>query len=178
MLEHFLAGITQARTVMAARLTAFGVASVAQVSIGFVVALTAVPLIATAHSWLALPALLFGLILSAIGRANASAQVAASSIAFDVIVLAAVPFAFALADPTRALAAVFVLFAMVAAGAAALLANDERKLTPVDEAVCASAFALACMFPTWFGLIAYVLGLLGFIAAGSRFALALVRNGA
>lgn len=178
MLDYFLAKITDARVAIAMRLSAFGVGTAAQIGVGFVLALSSVPLIASGHNWLALPVLLLGVLISAIGRANANVRVAALSAAFDFIVFAAVPFAFALADPARALAAAFLLFGMIAAGAAALFANEDRELANIDIASCIFAFALACLVPQWFSLIAYVLGLLCFIAAGARFALALTRDSA
>ena len=77
MLAYFFAKIIQTRAALASRLSAFGVGPVAQIVAGFVIALSAVPLIATSHSWFALPLLLSGLLLSAVGRVNASARIEA-----------------------------------------------------------------------------------------------------
>jgi hypothetical protein len=173
MLDIF-ARIERARAAMASRLAALGAGFVAQLGAGFVLALASVPLIATGRSWFALPVLLSGLVLMASGSAGARAS--QLSAALLLVVFAALPFAFALDDPARALAATFLLFAMIAAGAASLFANADRRLPIVDIALCTSAFVLACLFPSWFSLIAYALGLLCFIAAGARFAHAIAQG--
>ncbi len=59
-----------------------------------------------------------------------------------------------------------------------LLANTDRAIAIVDTLVCVAAFAFACLFPVWFSLIAYVLGVFCFAAAGTRIALILTRSGA
>jgi hypothetical protein len=177
MLE-FVSRIERVRAQAAAHLTARGIASGAAITAGFVVALAAMPLVATGHSGIALAALLFGLTLSAIGRANASERIWHLSEALDLVVFASVPFAFALADPSRALAASFLLFGLIAAGSASLFANANRAIATLDALVCVAAFAAACLFPVWFSLIAYMLGVFCFAAAGTRIALTLTRSSA
>ena len=84
----------------------------------------------------------------------------------SLIVGAGLAFAFALAEPDRALAAMFLMLGLVvrtAAGADA--AKTELTL----------AFALACAFPDWFSLAAYSLGIMSFLEAGGLVAAAAVR---
>lgn len=161
----------------AAQLAARRIVPGAVIAAGFVVALAAMPLIATGHSWSALAALLLGLALSAVGRTSASERDRNLSAALDLVVFASVPFAFALADPARALASSFLLFGLIAAGGASLFANANRSIVTLDAIICVVAFALACLLPGSFSLIAYVLGVFCFVAAGARIALVLTRSG-
>jgi len=81
---------------------------------------------------------------------------------FNAVNFAGLPMAFALADPSHALAAVFLMFALAAQSAAVL--KLERCLVGNTELLI--AFALACAFPEYFAVVAYVTGVLCFIAAG------------
>jgi phosphatidylglycerophosphate synthase len=108
---------------------------------------------------------------------------------FTVIVAAGIGFAFALADPSRALAAAFLIFALFAAGASYLgyaataatrdaAAGNSRLLRYpgglIENTETFLALALACALPGWFSVIAYVLGALCFATAGARIAEAVV----
>jgi hypothetical protein len=177
MLE-FVSRIERVRAQAATQLAARGIATGAMITAGFIIALAAMPLVATGHSWIALAALLLGLALSAVGRTTAGERIWHLSAALDLVVFASVPFAFALADPSRALAASFLLFGFIAAGSASLFANSNRAIATLDALVCIAAFAVACLVPVWFSLIAYVLGVFCFAAAGTRIALVLTRSGA
>ncbi len=174
----FMSWTKDARARVVGRIAAFGIAGNVLIAMGFVLGLAAMPLIATGHSSIALPVLLFGFALASIGRSGAGERSKSLSGTFDLIVLAGVPFGFALGDPSRAVASCFVMFALIAAGAASLFAVSNRGLDRWDRAICLSAFAIACVFPLWFGLIAYVLGIFCFSAAGARIALALTRGSA
>ena len=98
----------------------------------------------------------------------------------DLAISAAVPFAFALAEPDRALAAMFLMLGLVVrAGAAVGVRPGKMGVTAavldqtgmlVGRSEQFVAFALACIFPAWFSVIAYVVGILCFVAAGSRVA--------
>jgi hypothetical protein len=165
-----------ARATVAARLNAAGFGPTVLIAAGFVVAMASVPLLATAHSWIALPVLLVGLSIAALGRTNAQERGQALSATFDLVVFAGVPFGFALGDPSRAVAASFLLFGLISLGAASLIANANRTLAETDRAACIAAFALGCAFPIWFSLVAYVLGISCFAAAGARIALASMRG--
>ncbi len=92
----------------------------------------------------------------------------------DYIAYASLPFAFALADPSRSLAALFVMLGLLAAGMT-LPAAESRgvfgalaRLT--ESAEIALAFALACLLPQLFSVVAYVLGTMCFVCAGARIA--------
>jgi|SRR5215469_4721504 len=106
-------------------------------------------------------------------------------IVFDFLFYALIPFGFALADPSRALAAGFLILSFVGTGTTFLafavfaakrgLETEERGrksffflggLTEGTETFI--AFALACMFPAWFSPIAYVFGTLCFVTTGTR----------
>lgn len=174
---HGLSSFVQnARTRGAARLGTSGVGSNLLIAIGFVLAMATVPLLAGGHSWIALPVLLAGLLLAALGRTSATARAKALSATFDLVVFAGVPFGFALGDPGHAVAASFLLFGLIALGAVSLVANANRTLAETDRAACIVAFILMCAFPLWFGLVAYVLGISCFAAAGARVSLALMRR--
>ena len=175
-MRNFESRIQQARTQAAARLNASALGPTGLIAVGFIIAVATVPLLATGHSWIALTVLLIGLLVSALGRTNAPERGRALSATLDLIVFAGVPFGFALGDPSRAVAASFLLFGLITLGAASLIANANRTLAETDRAACIVAFALACSFPLWFSLAAYVLGIACFAAAGARIALAMMRR--
>ena len=81
---------------------------------------------------------------------------------------AGLAFAFALAEPDRALAAMFLMLGLVAR--TAVLAETPAGWPLVGKAELFLAFALACLFPAWFSILAYAVGILCFVAAGSRVA--------
>jgi phosphatidylglycerophosphate synthase len=84
---------------------------------------------------------------------------------------ALIPFAFALAMPDRALAAMFLMLGLVARSAASTKALG-TAFDLIGKSELFIAFALACLFPDRFSLIAYAVGILCFVAAGSRVAAA------
>jgi phosphatidylglycerophosphate synthase len=115
---------------------------------------------------------------------------AAASLQF--VFYAGVPFAFALADPDRALAAAFLIFAFAASGSiflayavfAAKRGFAERGDAPasfhtlgglIEGSETFVAFAIVCIVPAWFGIVAYVLGALCFVTAGMRLATGVAR---
>ena len=100
----------------------------------------------------------------------------------DLVWTASIPFAFALGQPDRALAAMFLMIGLVAR-TAVLTADASEKPGAVGTVLRLGgdllgkfeifvAFALACVFPDWFSIIAYVLGMLCFVMAGFRVAAA------
>jgi hypothetical protein len=121
---------------------------------GLAFGLAALPAIALGHSWI-------GLVLVAASRAAAFVE---PDEVLDAIVLAGLPFAFALADPSRAVAASFSLFGFI------VLLAVCRRLDRIEALVCTAAAVVACVFPAWFSLVAYALGIAGFVVAGMRFA--------
>ena len=109
---------------------------------------------------------------AAAARETGNTAALAANFAFDAVVLAGAPFAFALADPPRALAATFLIFAMSAntASAFAFADSDGVARGMIGQFEILVAIALASLFPEWFAVIAYVLGFLCFAAAGVRLA--------
>jgi len=86
----------------------------------------------------------------------------------SVIAAAGLAFAFALAEPDRALAAMFLMLGLVARTAA--LSEPQAGWSVVGKTELFIAFALACLFPAWFSILAYAVGILCFVAAGTRVA--------
>jgi phosphatidylglycerophosphate synthase len=160
---------------------------------GFVFGIGAIPAIATHHYWAGLALILLNRLVDALDGAVARQSRATGRGAFldmvlDLIVFAGVPFAFALADPSRALAAAFFIFAIAASGASAvffgMLASREGSPGAVvfgyvgrimEDTELTLAFAIACLAPNWFSLIAYIAGVLCFLTAGARIGFALGR---
>lgn len=103
---------------------------------------------------------------SAVGRARGPTQKdAVLDRLFDLILGAAVPFAFALAMPERALAAMFLMLGLVAWTGAGTATNESELVGRTELFL---AYVLACIFPDRFSVIAYVVGVLCFISAGQR----------
>ncbi|MGZ5999271.1 MAG: hypothetical protein ACXWLC_07750 [Rhizomicrobium sp.] len=172
-------------TAPAARVAALGVSADALTVASFVIGLAALPAIGRR-------AYLVGLGLMALSRLIVLAGSAVARLkpptpfgtyldfVLDVVWTASVPFAFALGQPDRALAAMFLMLGLVARAAAL---SAEAKLgrgvagtalqfggTLVGKTEIFVAFALACVFADWFSIIAYVLGLVCFVMAGFRVA--------
>lgn len=78
----------------------------------------------------------------------------------DLIAAGALAFAFGLAEPARALAAMFLMLGLVARGPA--------RDASVGKTEIYLAYGLALVFPDWFSLIAYAVGILCFVSAGVR----------
>lgn len=161
----------------AARLAALGAGSRVLIVTALIAGLAALPFIARGRYWPGLVLIPVSRLVAAIGQVGAGAREQGLIGAFEMIFLASIPFAFAIGDPPSALSATLLLFALIAAGAASLFANEARALARGDVVVCVAAFALACLRPQWFALIAYTLALFCFIAAGARIAFALTRSG-
>ena len=106
-------------------------------------------------------------------RAQAAQGATWASAGMIAIAGAGLAFAFALAEPDRALAAMFLMFGLVARTAADAIAPTDTGLIGKIELFV--AFAVACLFPRWFSIVAYAFGILCFVAAGSRVASAAQR---
>lgn len=111
-------------------------------------------------------------------REGASASGAYLDATLDLLAGAAVPFAFALAQPDRALAAMFLMLGLLARASAAIgqarLGAGQLTML-IGKTELFAAFALACLFPNWFSIIAYAIGIACFIAAGARVAAAMAK---
>jgi hypothetical protein len=143
----------------AGRASALGLSARRLLVLGLVLGLLGLPAIALGRFWIGLALILASRAVALVGRANASALAATLAAIF----FASLPFAFALADPTRALAAAFALFAFGAF-------VSVRRIDTAAEMICTVLFAIACVMPSWFSLIAYALGIACFIAAGMTLA--------
>jgi phosphatidylglycerophosphate synthase len=104
----------------------------------------------------------------------------------DLIVYAALPVAFAIANPPSGLAAAFFLFGFVSMmtlelalwfwlrrGYESATTSDFSFTVPaplIGHAEMSMLLAVACAYPPWFPLLAYVFGAACFIAAGIRLA--------
>jgi phosphatidylglycerophosphate synthase len=179
---------------IAVRLAPLGVTANALTIAGFAIGIGGVIAIALGHNLVGLVLIAANRILDgldgAVARRTAPTDIGAYlDIAFDFTVYAAIPFAFALADPSRALPASFLILSFVATGTTFLafavfagkrgISTDLRGrksfyylggLTEGTETFL--VFALLCLFPQKFGIIAYIFGVLCFITAGSRVAAA------
>ncbi|HXM00565.1 MAG TPA: CDP-alcohol phosphatidyltransferase family protein [Rhizomicrobium sp.] len=192
-LLHKLAGPSLART--AQPLARRGVGADALTLIGFVLGVAAIPAIAR-HAYLIGLALivlnrLFDALDGAVARqTRVTGPGAFLDMTLDLIVFAGIPFAFALADPPRALAAAFLIFAIAASGSSGIFIAGlaARQGTPatvalgylgrlMEDTELTVALAVACIVPGWFSVIAYVVGALCFITAGARIAAAVARFG-
>ena len=162
----------------ATRLAALGAGPLVLVVAALIAGLAALPSIARGYFSLGLVLVLLSRLLDSIGRVGAGSRELTLAAAFELIVLASVPFAFALNEPSSALSAALLLFGLIAAGASSLFANEARALKRSDAFVCVVAFVLACLRPQWFALVAYMLALFCFISAGARIAFAFARSGA
>ena len=111
-------------------------------------------------------------------------------IVLDFLIYAAVPFAFALADPAaNALPAAFLIFSFMGTGSSFLayaimaakrgIATELRGrkslyylggLTEGTETIV--AFVLACLWPAWFPLIAWTFGALCWLTTATRIVVA------
>jgi hypothetical protein len=127
--------------------------------IAFCVCLAGVPLIARHFVWIGLAVFGAGQIIAAI---SARADGSELKQIYRSVAFAALPFAFVLDAPVRALPAVFLMFGLAANTAVAV--KFDRSLIGVAELLI--LFILASAFPAWFGAIAYAGGVLCFVAAG------------
>ena len=135
----------------------------------FVAGAAALPAIGFPKYWVALGLLVLRAILDGLAGLVAPAVVRPPlDRMLDLVLSAAIPFAFALAMPERALAAMFLLLGLVVRAGSASAAGESEELVGKTEFFL--AFALACILPDRFSIIAYVIGVLCFVGAGRRVA--------
>jgi phosphatidylglycerophosphate synthase len=183
----------------AARIAPAGVSANALTIVGFLAGVCAIVGVSAGSYLIGLALILLNRILDgldgAVARRSSPTDLGAYfDITLDFIVYAGVPFGFAIADPSRALAASFLILSFVSTGttflAYAIFAAKRgvstelrgRKslyylggLTEGTETFI--AFALMCAFPQTFVLIAYVFGGLCFVTAAGRIAAAVEQFG-
>jgi phosphatidylglycerophosphate synthase len=176
-------------------LARYGLSANLATLVGFAVGLAAMAAIAREAYGLGLSLLLLNRLLDGLDGALARRHGITDlggflDIVGDFIVYAGVPLAFALADPgANALAAAFLIFSFIGTGtsflAFAIMAAKRgittelrgRKslyylggLTEGTETIL--AFVLACLWPAWFPLIAWVFGGLCWLTTATRVAVA------
>ena len=179
MLDRFLnAALQRPLKVMASGLVGLGLRADQMTWVGFVVGLTAIPLIALGHADWAL--LSIGLNRLADGLDGTMARLtrptdlgAFLDISLDFLFYASIPLAFVLADPTdNGLAGSLLIYSFIGTGctflAFAVLAAKRGStsaaypakgfyylggLTESTETI--AVFVLMCLMPTWFGPLAF-----------------------
>lgn len=161
---------------------------------GFVLCLIALPAIATGHYIAGLVCIALGRMVDSVGTSVRRLTRATElgdflDVALGYIYCASVPFAFALADPTRALAACFFILSFTVSASSFLAYSMFAAKRGIDVRVggvkgvlhiagltdgaeAFIAFSIACVHPAWFGIVAYVFGIVCFVSAGFRFAAA------
>lgn len=143
---------------------------------GLLVGLAALPVLSLHYYLPGLALLLLSRPLAALSAAAARlyGETGLYGAVFDAVVLAGMPFAFVLADPSRGLAAAFLMFGLVAQTSSRIAFRETRGLIGNFEILI--AITIACVVPDRFGIIAYILGVLCFAAAGARLATGIVQR--
>lgn len=121
--------------------------------------LAAAVLIATGQFWVAAALLLAGVLAAGVGGAMAR-RTDAAALPVLPLGLLLIPFGFGIAEPGRALAAMFLMLAL------SVLTVLGRGHVAAVTWLVAAAFLIACIFPSYFSLLAYVIGVMVFISAG------------
>lgn len=159
---------------VAARLATWRIQADALTASAFILTAVAVFDIAHQHFYFGLGFLTAARLVDALGgavarRAGPTAFGTSLKRLLGAAATGAVPFAFALAEPERALAAMFLMLGLVVK-AGAKIVQDAKPALSIGKSEFFLAFAAACLFPNWFSLIAYAVGILCFVLAGSRLA--------
>jgi hypothetical protein len=121
--------------------------------------LAAAVAVALHHSWVGAGLLLAGALAAGAGEALAR-RGGQPVLPILPLGLQLIPFGFALAEPGRALAAMFLMLAL------SVLTVLGRGHVSVVTWLVGAAFLAACIFPDHFSLLAYAVGVMLFIAAG------------
>jgi len=185
MLDPILRRLAEpAAAPLAARLAAFGTRPNAATLAWFLAAVGAMVDIRYGRYGWALAILIVSWLLDGLDgplarRAGDTAKGAYLDRVLGLLASAGLAFAFALGEPDRALAAMFLMLGLVARAAAETAAIRFGGAIAVASSLVGksellAAFALACIFPPWFSIIAYIIGILCFIGAGSRGAAVMV----
>lgn len=174
-----------ALAVPATRILVTGIRAQPLALAGLAVGFAAVPFVAHAAYLAGLGLIMAGgllnLLASAVARlvpAKASEDFLARTL--EVVWSASVPFGFALAQPERTLAAMFLMLGLVARTAAMTAAAPtttgiageakEYGADLVGTAELTVVYAALCLFPHWFSIAAYALGIACFVMTGFRVA--------
>jgi phosphatidylglycerophosphate synthase len=192
MLDRYALGLLKPATArLALALYTRGISANQLTLLGFAIGVAAAILIALGHFWPALIAIAANRILDgldgAVARlATATDRGAFLDIALDFLFYALVPLGFAIADPgNNALPAAILLTAFIGTGSSflayAILAAKRGLTSPAypakgfyylgglaegtETVLC---FALMCVFPQWFAVLAYVFTAFCAITAAAR----------
>ncbi|OJT96754.1 MAG: hypothetical protein BGN82_05405 [Alphaproteobacteria bacterium 65-7] len=115
--------------------------------------------VAVRHAGIGGGLLLAALLAEGLGQARARSAGLPAGVTFPLGLMLP-PFGFALADPARALAAMFLTLAL------AVLTVLRRDDVSAVIWLAATALLVACLLPDHFSLLAYLTGIVCFIAAG------------
>jgi hypothetical protein len=182
-LRHTLIHIAMISNFLRTYIDPLRAATVARLGFGPLIGLTMVLGIAAAAG-VAVHLYLLGLALFVLNRigavlAGVQGHVAAVSIP-DLLIYAALAFAFAIADPSHALAAAFLLLGIVVLAGCAVLFGVSRAVSAdgslIAGVIVFAAICWCCILPERFSLIAYLFGLLCFPVAGTFAASSIVRR--
>lgn len=121
--------------------------------------LAAAMAVALQHPWVGGGLLLAGALAAGAGEALARRD-GKPALPILPLGLLAMPFGFALAAPDRALPAMFLMFALT------VLTVLGRGHVAVVTWLVTAVLLVACIFPNHFSLLAYIIGVIAFIAAG------------
>lgn len=165
---------------VAPRIAALGVRADWITLAAAMVAVAAMLTVSRSHGWIALGLVLANRLLDGLDGSVARVTKATNRGAYldalsDALLFAGVPFGFALANPERAVAAVFLLFGLIMLGMASWTLAERRgvggqPLGMLEALLITLVYASACLFPGWFSIGAYALGIAAFICAGVRVA--------
>ena len=121
--------------------------------------LAAAGTIALGQFWAGGIALLVGVLATGVGEALARRDGLAALPVLPLGLLL-IPFGFAIAEPSRALSAMFLMLAL------SVLAVLGRGHVSLVTWLVAGGFLLACILPNYFSIFSYSTGIIVFIAAG------------
>jgi hypothetical protein len=169
----------------ARRISSLGLGAEALRAAGFVAGIAALPAIGRKAYLVGLALMALGRLLDLFGGAVARQRAQVRSgpdleQVVEIVWTASVPFVFALAEPESALAAMFLMLGLVArAAVVGEISNSGVPGPPstlelgarlLGKSEIFIAYALACIFPPWFSIIAYALGIACFVMTGFRVA--------
>ena len=149
----------------ASRLARAGVSPTMQALLGAVAGFAAAAGVATQHFPVGLAFLIVSRLVFLVATAEQSSAARFSAV-LAWIALASMPFAFALAEPDRAIAASFQLFGFLAV-AASSYADEETPWSGPFSVAALIGLIVACIVPAWFSLECYAIGILGFVTCGA-----------
>jgi len=174
---------SKALAVPATRIVSTGIRAQTLALAGLVVGLASVPFIAHSAYLAGLGLIIAGGLLDSLDLGVARLAPATASEDFlartlEIVCSASLPFGFALAEPERALAAMFLMLGLVARTATLTaeapptsgIAGEVQEFGAdlVGTADLTVVYGVLCLFPHWFSIAAYTLGIACFVMTGFR----------